>query len=529
MSERDELAALRRLAELEAKAGGSVAQEPQEQPKTLLEKVRGGLASGPINMYLGAKQLLGGLSPEEQDVLKYNRQAEQDAPVSSIASNIGTLAPAMLIPGVNTMAGSAAVGGLSGMLQPTEGDESRIANTLGGAAGGMVGQGVANTVGRMVRPVRATLSPQDAALAGKAQQMGIDLNAAQQTGSKPLRWIDSALDNLPMTAERQAERKLAQRQAWQSKVMAQAGENADNAGPDVMGAAKDRLGQLFSDLSARNTVTLDPQAQAAIRAVEVENAKAGPLANGKVSQVTEWLRSLSQPQGSPILGPNGKPLPVPPSPIEGKVYQDVRSILTKESADAFRSQNSRLGQSLKELRNALDDAATRSISSQDAQAWGAARSQYKALKAIEKATDPATGQVSPKKLINELTRKNPGGMIYGQGDQTMPDIARVGKQFIAENLPDSGTAQRSWYMNALQNPTTTLGGLFGGLTGGPVGAGIGLAAGAGTPLAAQRALWSNAGKRYLNQGAVNVPQELADMLRAASATGGIVGAEQLMH
>jgi hypothetical protein len=408
-----------------------------------------------------------------------------------------------------------------GALDPVSKDESRLKNMGMGAVFGLGGQAVANTVGRMNRPVRAALPANAQDLASKASAMGIDLNAAQLTGSKPLRWIDSALDNLPMTAEGQSVLKAGQREAWQKKLMEQTGEKASDASSGVMGSIKDRIGSVFNDLSARNTVTLDKTAVKALGNVKVENAKAGPLGSGKVNEVVDWLEGLSKPTGSPILGPNGKPFPVPAQPLEGEVYQRARSVLSKASKDAYGASNSALGKSLKDLRNALDDAAERSIAPADAAAWKEARTQYGALKAIEKATDPVTGVVSPLKLVNELKRKNPNGMIYGKGDQTLPDIAKVGKQFIAENLPDSGTAQRSWYMSMLQNPIAPIGGLTGFMTGGPVGALAGTAAGAATPLAAQRALWSDAGKRYFSGGLL----QNDDLARAAAiaAQGGTMG------
>lgn len=493
------------------------------QPKgSFWDEVKGGLASAPINAYLGAKQFFGELSPVEQDVLRQNREAEKKAPVSSILSSIGTIAPTMVIPGANTAVGASVIGGtMGGVFTPTEEGESRVGNAAMGTVGGLVGNGIANVAGRMVRPVRSTLVPQEQALADKATDMGITLNAAQRTGSKPLRWIDSALDNLPITAEKQATAKLGQREAWQRAALAQTGETADNATAEVMGRAKDRIGQSFRDLSGRNTVTLDAQAQAEIANAAAQNAKAGPLASSKVAEVTQWLDDLTKPGGSPILGANGKPIPTPPQPLSGEQYQEVRSILARKASDAFSSGDSQLGQSLKAIRNALDDAAERSVAPVDAQAWTTARDQWRTLKALEKATDPTTGTISPKKLINELTRKNPQGMIYGKGDQTMPDIARVGKQFIAENLPDSGSAQRSWYMNMLQNPTSGVGGLLGFFAGGPIGALGGVAAGAATPLAAQRALWSEAGKRYFGQGAMNTPQALAELLRNGTVSSGI--------
>mgnify|MGYP006921348830 CR=1 FL=1 len=483
-----------------------------------------GMGGGMKGLYLGAKQMLGQATDQE---IADHKQAVNglNSTASGMAGNFAGLAiPAAataLIPGANTFTGGALTGAVFGALDPVSGGESRLKNMGMGTLFGLGGQAVASTVGRINQPVRATLPANAQDLASKAGAMGIELNAAQSTGSKPLRWIDSALDNLPMTAEKQSVMKAAQREAWQKKLMEQTGATSSDASSGVMGSIKDRIGQVFNDLSARNTVTLDKTAVKALGNVKVENAKAGPLGSGKVNEVVDWLEGLSKPTGSPILGPNGRPFPVPAQPLEGEVYQRARSVLSKASSDAYGAKNSALGKSLKDLRNALDDAAERSIAPADAAAWKEARTQYGALKAIEKATDPVTGSIGPLKLINELKRKNPNGMIFGKGDQTLPDIAKVGKQFIAENLPDSGTAQRGWYMNMLQNPTTHLGGLTGFLTGGPAGALVGTAAGAATPLAAQRALWSDAGKRYFTNGLV----QNEDLARAAAIAtqGGSMG------
>lgn len=114
------------------------AQPAKEKPaeKSTLESIKGGLASAPINAYLGAKQLFSDLTPVERDVLKQNREAEKDAPVSSFVSNVGTYLPAMLVPGANTVVGGALIGGATGALQPTDEGENRLANTVVGAVGG---------------------------------------------------------------------------------------------------------------------------------------------------------------------------------------------------------------------------------------------------------------------------------------------------------------------------------------------------------------------------------------------------------
>lgn len=444
------------------------------------EKFLAGTGKAMTDLARGAGQILGIVPQSDIDEAK-----RLDAPLmktgagmaGNITGNVVTALPAMLVPGANTVAGATLVGGAMGGLQPTATGEDRLSNMALGALAGGGGQVAANTVGRMVQPVKSALSGADASLADKARQF-MPLSAAQETGSKPLKWIDSALDNLPYSADRQAVQKGAQRDAWQNQLLGKVGENANVATPDVLGGTYRRLGQQFQDLSSRNSVTLGNDFLNSIASIDAAKT---PFSKG-VAPVVEKALDLAS-KGT----------------LTGQEYQTVRTSLTNASKGAW-AQNPELGQALKTLRNALDDAADASVSQADKSAWNTVRDQYKALKTIEKATDTASGNISPKKLFNELSKVNPQGMKYGFGNQDMPDLARIGKQFIAEQLPDSGTAQRSWYMNALQNPASGLGGLLGFMHGGPVGAVGGMALGAGTPLAVQKALWSNAGKKYLSEG-----------------------------
>lgn len=474
MSNADIAAAIRRTAQPKAPAF-----DPTDGMSGM-QKFLAGTGKAFANIGLGARQMLGLANQAEVD-----ERRQLDAPLmrtgaglaGNIVGNIGLAAPTALIPGANTMTGAALTGAAMNALQPLDADQSRIGQAAIGAGLGAASQAGANAIGRALKPVQATQTPTQTAMIAQAQQMGIPLNVAQQTGSKPLAWIDSALDNLPFTAERQAVAKQGQRDIWQRAVLGQLGEQADTATPDVLGRAYNRLGNEFRALSARNTV--DVGTNDFINAIARIDASQTPFSKGVSSVIDNALDLASK----------GK--------IGGDEYQKVRSSLTQASKGAW-AQNPELGQALKGLRNALDDAAEQSMSAADRDAWQAVRAQYAALKTVEKATDSASGNISPKKLFNELQRANPQGMRYGFGNQELPDMARVGKAFIAEQLPDSGTAQRSWYMQMLQNPTAGIGGLLGFASGGPAGAAIGAAAGAATPLAAQRALWGNS--RYLTNG-----------------------------
>lgn len=501
MSDNDIVDAIKRSAMDYAKPAKVDPYKQTAQSDSTIDNLLAGVGGAMKGLYLGGKQLLGKADQAEIADHRAAMSGLRSTTAGTIGEIAGTAVPAAaaaLVPGANTYIGAALTGaGLNG-LQPLATDDNRAWEAAKGAGFGLLGQGVANVAGRVVKPVQAVQTPTDTALVQKAKDMGMNLSAAQETGSKPLRWIDSALDNLPYTAGQQAARKADQRAIWQRAALKQAGADADAATTDVMGQAKQRLGDTFNSLSAKTqNVALGDDFLNAISAID---AKKTPFSVGVDSVIDKALELAAQ----------GK--------ISGREYQNVRTSLTNASKGAWAS-NPELGQALKSLRGALDDAAESSLAPADRALWGEARAQYQALKTIQKAVDPTTGAISPKKLVNELGRSNPNGMVYGQGDQTMPNIARVGKQFIAETLPDSGTAQRSWYMNMLQNPTAGIGGLLGFLHGGPAGAVVGTAAGAATPLAMQRALWS--GGRYLRRGLLDpeVAQNVTRPLVMAAPIG----------
>lgn len=132
-------------------------EEPAANPvnqESWFDRQKGGLAAGPINAYLGAKQFFGGLSDIEKNVLQQNKEAADKAPVSNLVGNIGMTIPALFVPGANTLAGAGVVGAVNGLLQPVDGDQSasnilqgKAANTVIGGALGSGGQLLGNKAG----------------------------------------------------------------------------------------------------------------------------------------------------------------------------------------------------------------------------------------------------------------------------------------------------------------------------------------------------------------------------------------------
>jgi hypothetical protein len=105
----------------------------------------------------------------EAPLMKYGA-----AKAGNLIGNVIDTAPAMLVPGANTVAGSAVVGGLIGGLQPTGTGESSTQNILTGAGFGAGGNLIAKGAGALWRAGKAIAEPFTAAgpqkIAGRTLQ-----------------------------------------------------------------------------------------------------------------------------------------------------------------------------------------------------------------------------------------------------------------------------------------------------------------------------------------------------------------------
>lgn len=155
------------------------AAAPSKDGPTWFERQKGGLASGPINMALGAKQMFGGLDRVDQNILAQNREAEKAAPVAAFLSNVAPAVLLSMVPGANTFAGAGALGAAQALFQPVEGEQTlgniakgKALNTAIGGGLGVAGQYGANKIGGLATSIRdkavqtaALKAPKDAVLA----------------------------------------------------------------------------------------------------------------------------------------------------------------------------------------------------------------------------------------------------------------------------------------------------------------------------------------------------------------------------
>lgn len=379
-----------------------------------------------------------------------------------------------------TYRAAAAAGAVQGALQPVGVNESRAQNVGVGAATGLVGQGLVKGIGRLAQPLSRNLGKEDAAAAKVLMNAGVPLDAAQRSGSKTAQVLKRAVADNPLSSSGAADFQQKQGAAFTRAVLKTIGEDADAATGDVMGAAKDRIGQVFDDIATRNPVKYDAALHKDIADLATQAHKELPPDAYKVvaNQIEDVFTKAQEGGGL----------------IDGKAYQNLRSSLGRVEQTP-----GALGHWAGELRSTIDDALKRSVGPDDLAALKQARTQYRRMKQIEGAIDKEGGGViSPSKLANSLgTKANRSSSVYGRGDLDLVKLAQAGKKLLPDKYPNSGTAHRL----ATQLGVAGVAGLATGYGTGDTGKGVAAGLGAGGLLLGARGAMNNQLiARYLSEG-----------------------------
>lgn len=329
-------------------------------------------------------------------------------------------------------AGGAALAGLA----PVASGESRSNNMLAGAAGGMAGNALANTIGRVAQPVASAVSGAGARAAQVLRDAGVPLDAAQQSGSALLNRLKSSLTDNPFTAGAQATMASRQKSAFNNAVLNTIGENGAAATSDVMSAAKSRIGGVFDAVASRNPVAYDHPLESALSSIGQDATT--QLQPGQLSVIQKQMDNIL----SKASDGSGA--------IDGAAYANIKRGLDRLSG----GQDQDIGHFARQIRNTLDDGLERSagVNPGDYQALVQARTQYRNMKLIEGAIDKeGRGDISAARLANILGQKsNRSQSIYGQGPQDLVALAQAGKNLIPDHLPQSGTVPRAMMQLAMQ-------------------------------------------------------------------------------
>lgn len=398
-----------------------------------------------------------------------------------IATSVGEAVPSMVVPVGATGTIGTTIAKLAGSAAAPEllsygSAEERLKNAATSAAGSVVGGVVIpKAVGAAVqggknalRGLAGNITPEALALAAKAEKQGIKVNAAQLGDSKFLKTLSSSLEQMPFTGAAKAASE--QRGSFTRAVSRTFGEDTDKVTPAVYGAARTRLGQQFDDLSMRNTLNVDDTLMTRLDGILSEARQFGDDSTIKAvnSAYDRLLRQANA--GADMTG--GKVGAKTVIEVPGAAY----SSLDRELGNIIKNGGEK-GDYVKRFQAAVRDGMDRSISSADKEAWDTARSQYKNLKAVRDvvARDAGDGNIPPAQLLNSLNNSEAGKEAMAMGTRgQLGELGRIGKQFVKDSVPNSGTAQRAIAMGLIggggfafgASPMEVAGMLAGGATAG---------------------------------------------------------------
>lgn len=474
MSDRDELMALRRLAELEAKAAQNPTYDPSEGGGTLsfgpfdtgiktpqwLDRGLSGAGKAFSDLGLGVRQVGASVAdfvnPREKTITDLvaprksrveelrSEVAESrrlDAPlmnttggkVGNIGGNVAMFAPTALIPGVNTYSGAATVGGISGLLQPSQSTGETLLNVGLGAGGGVAGQGVANTLGALANRVGSQVTQGQRAAAQGGERLGMRITPGKASGSRALQRVEAAAESNPITAGGFDAIKETNQRVINRTAAAAIGENADELSAPILNRASQRIGAVFDSVADQTPVQLDPVAVGGRLRQIAADSDGMLMGNADLAQNGLWRRL------DDFVNNRGGATREQLRQLSSNLGKAARNNMTTQNGDRA------LGEALFAAQEVVEDAIEGTLNQAQRQAYGQARDQYRNLMTLTAKTNvvnPSSGNVSGRGLATTLMQKDRGGFTLGRNGSDMYDAARFVQAF-PDIVGDSGTATRS--------------------------------------------------------------------------------------
>ena len=293
---------------------------------------------------------------------------------------------------------------------------------LAGKAGGALAD--------LVRP-SVNASP----LAKKAvDQYGIPLSIADVTDSRAVKAARSFLGDLPVIGRPAQALKDQQTKAFNKAVGSTFGASDESLTPQVMDAAKKRLGGEFDRIWNNNTLQVDGQMFQKLSDMDTLAAKL-PRNEGQSlkAELQDLFSKMQQDQSGNLFVP-------------GDVANKFQSYIRRRAESSAGLRNE-----LGDLRQTIIGAFNRSVRPEDAASLTANRAQYKALKTVEPLLNSAeagvagraSGDVPMSLLPNAVNRSysNPAGV-------PLAELSSIGSRFLVDRTPQTGGSARAMIQNS---------------------------------------------------------------------------------
>lgn len=385
------------------------------------------------------------LTPEQQRDRAFNTLGLTEYQPSSFlgrrGQDLATAIPAAAIAGPAALpgiAGGAVAAGTANEVAPGHPLLSAGAALLGGTLASRA-TNLGTAVTGLRTPAGGTLPPEDAALGQTAQNYGIPLNIAQVSRSAAAKYAYSLTSKMPFSgAEPFAD---AQRGAWTRAVSNQFGEDSDKITPDVLDAARTRIGGVFNSVAQNTTIPMSNQFLTDLQGVvtRARVATSSDTADAANRAAMNMIDTAANNGGN----------------IGGRAYID----LTAKGGpldDLMQSGDPGRRQVGGWLRDTLDNHFQQAAAPDDAAALQNARSQWKAMRTVQPLTlradtpggaTPSTGDISPAALRSAVNQSYKNAAFAPLGQIPLNDLAKVGQRFL-KDPGSSGTAER-WALGSM--------------------------------------------------------------------------------
>lgn len=354
---------------------------------------------------------------------------------------------------------------------------------------------VGSAVGRQLRP-----GGDSAQLARKAIDMGAPLGIADVAEGKFTKAVRSVLNDAPLTGGIGAAQNDA-KQKWFNRAVGEVFDAADDKlTPQVMDAAKTKMGDEFDRIWSNNSLKVDNQL---LTTLSKTRANASMLPKAERSRIVSMLDDL---EGQVVQAADGSMV------IPGEVANRYQSSIRKasESAQGF------LKNDLTDLRKDVIGAFNRSVSADDAAALALNQRKYKAFKTVEPLLNKGEVGVAGREAGDVPAGLLPGAVLQSYksnpAGSPLAELSKIGSKYLVDRTPQTGGSIRAGIQNSAIGAALGMGALSNPLlAAGVVPVGMGLNQMLGSPMLARGLLSAQAPQMG---GLLSFGQKVAPVLTA---------------
>jgi hypothetical protein len=326
----------------------------------------------------------------------------------------------------------ATVGGASaGLVDPNDAGTGAV---LGGVLPGAVK--VAGETGRAVGGLIRKPDEAKATLARTAiEKYGLPLAPSDVSNNAMVKGARSFLDDVPLIGQIGKKNKEAIQQGFNKAVGETFDASAPKLTPEVMDAAKKRMGAEFDRIWGGNVLAYDGELFQGLQGLR-DKARLHP--QGDSARLASWLDDV---ESKMVQGQNGEMFM--PGEIANRLQSKLRT--EAEKASGF------LKEDLTALRRELLSAFNRNVSPKEAAALSSNMRKYKAFKTVEPLILKSEAGVAGREVGDIPPALLPQRVVsqYGSASNSpFKDLSQIGSQFVADRTLRTGGGPRAMIQNS---------------------------------------------------------------------------------